>query len=58
MISWIYANLDEPNSAFEWLNKACAAHDCTLAFGIRLPLYDRISTDARFQNVVRTLRLG
>ena len=56
-ISWIYANLDQPDRAFEWLNKACAEHDCTLAFGIRVPLYDRISADARFQEIVRCLRL-
>jgi len=58
MISWIYANLDEPDKAFEWLRKACAEHDCTLAFGIRLPLYDRISADPRFQELVRCLHLG
>lgn len=57
MISWIYANLDQPNRAFEWLDKACSEHDCTLAFGIRVPLYDRISRDARFQDVVRCLHL-
>ena len=58
MIAWIYANLDEPDKAFEWLRKACAEHDCTLAFGIRLPLYDRISADPRFQELVRCLHLG
>jgi tetratricopeptide (TPR) repeat protein len=57
MISWIYANLDQPERALEWLNKACAEHDCTLAFGIRVPLYDHISADPRFQEVVRCLRL-
>ena len=57
MISWIYANLDQPDAAFEWLRKACAEHDCTLAFGIRVPLYDRISGDSRFQELVRCLRL-
>ncbi len=34
MISWIYANLDERESAFEWLGKACTARDSTLGFGI------------------------
>jgi serine/threonine-protein kinase len=58
IISWIYANLDQRDRAFEWLNKACAEHDCTLAFGIRVPLYDRISADPRFQETVRCLRLG
>ena len=58
MMSWIYANLDEPDLAFEWLRKACSEHDCTLAFGIRVPIYDRISGDSRFQELVRCLRLG
>ena len=57
MVSWIYATVDEPDRAFEWLNKACAEHDCTLAFGIRVPLYDHISGDPRFQTVVSSLRL-
>ncbi|MDQ6771224.1 MAG: tetratricopeptide repeat protein, partial [Gemmatimonadota bacterium] len=58
MISWIYANLDEPDAAFEWLNKACSARDCTLAFGVRVPLYDRISGDSRFQGLLSCLELG
>ena len=57
MISWIYANLDQPDRAFEWLNKACAEHDCTLAFGVRVPIYDHISGDTRFHEVVRCLGL-
>ena len=57
LISWIYANLDDPDAAFEWLRKACSTHDCTLAFGIRVPLYDRISADSRFQELVRCLHL-
>jgi len=57
MISWIYANLDESDAAFEWLRKACSTHDCTLGFGIRVPLYDRISADSRFQELVRCLHL-
>jgi serine/threonine protein kinase/tetratricopeptide (TPR) repeat protein len=58
MISWIYANLDDTDAAFEWLGKACSARDCTLGFGIRVPLYDRISVDPRFQEVLRCLGLG
>ena len=58
MISWIYANLDDPDSAFEWLGKACSARDCTLGFGIRAPVYDRISVDPRFQELVRCLGLS
>jgi hypothetical protein len=58
IISWVYANLDQPDRAFEWLRKAGAEHDCTLAFGISWPIYDRISGDARFHELVRSLRLG
>ena len=57
MISWIHANLDEPDAAFEWLGKACSSRDCTLGFGIRVPLYDRISSDPRFQELLRCLGL-
>jgi hypothetical protein len=58
MISWIYANLGNPDAAFEWLEKACSARDCTLGFGVRVPLYDRISADPRFQELLRCLGLG
>ena len=58
MISWVYANLDDPDAAFEWLGKACSARDCTLGFGIRVPLYDRIRVDPRFQEILRCLGLG
>jgi serine/threonine protein kinase/Flp pilus assembly protein TadD len=57
MISWVYANLDDTDAAFEWLGKACSARDCTLGFGIRVPLYDRISSDPRFQELLRCLGL-
>jgi hypothetical protein len=57
-VSWIYATLDQPERAFQWLDKACSDHDCTLAFGVRVPIYDRISSDPRFQDVVRCLHLG
>ena len=58
MISWIYANLDDRDAAFEWLGKACSARDCTLGFGIRVPLYDRISSDPRFQELLGGLGLA
>ena len=55
MIAWIYVNLDEPDLAFEWLRRACAERDCTLAFGVTCPIYDPISGDSRFHEVVRSL---
>ncbi|MDQ6873102.1 MAG: protein kinase [Gemmatimonadota bacterium] len=57
MISWIYANLDQPNAAFDWLAKATSARDCTLGFGIRAPVYDRISSDPRFGELLAGLSL-
>jgi serine/threonine-protein kinase len=58
MISWIYANLGDADAAFELLREACAAHDCTLAFGVRVPIYDRIAPDPRFQELVNCLHLA
>jgi TolB-like protein/Flp pilus assembly protein TadD len=58
MISWVYANLDQPGPAFEWLTKAIAERDCTLGFGIRVPIYDRISHDPRFQEMLMGLGLA
>jgi serine/threonine protein kinase/tetratricopeptide (TPR) repeat protein len=58
MFSWTYANLDQPDAAFEWLEKASSTRDCTLGFGIRVPLYDRIAVDPRFQEILRCLGLG
>jgi hypothetical protein len=57
MFSWAYANLDQPDAAFEWLEKASSTRDCTLGFGIRVPLYDRIAVDPRFQEILRGLGL-
>jgi len=58
MISWIYANMDQPDAAFEWLGKASSSRDCTLGFGIRVPVYDRISSDPRFQKLLTGLGLA
>jgi eukaryotic-like serine/threonine-protein kinase len=57
MISWIYANMDQPDPAFDWLGRAISARDCTLGFGIRAPLYDRISGDPRFEELLTGLGL-
>ena len=58
MIAWIYTNLGEHDTAFEWLREACSAHDCTLAFGVRSPIYDPIRADSRFQQLLSGLRLS
>jgi serine/threonine-protein kinase len=58
LIAWIYSNLDEPDLAFEWLDKACDERACTLGLGIRFPLYDAISGDPRFGKLLECLGLG
>jgi hypothetical protein len=58
MISWIYANLDQPEFAFDWLTKATSIRDCTLGFGMRAPVYDRISGDPRFNQLLAELGLA
>jgi serine/threonine-protein kinase len=58
LIAWIYSNLNEPDRAFEWLDKACEERACTLGLGIRFPLYDGISGDPRFGKLLDCLGLG
>lgn len=58
LIGWIYSNLNEPDLAFEWLDKACEERACTLGLGIRFPLYDAISGDPRFGKLLDCLGLG
>jgi serine/threonine-protein kinase len=58
LISWIYANLQDPDSAFEWLGKAYDERTCTLGSGIGYPLYDGIRDDPRFGELLRKLGLS
>ena len=58
LFAWIYCNLDERDSAFEWLAKGCEDRACTLGLEIRLPLYDRISSDPRFDQIVARVGLN
>jgi len=58
LIAWIYSNLNEPDLAFEWLDKACDERACTLGLGIRFPLYDGISGDPRFGKLLDCLGLA
>jgi len=57
LIAWIYSNLNEPDLAFEWLDKAFEERACTLGLGIRFPLYDGISGDPRFGELLKRLGL-
>jgi len=58
LISWIYANLQERDSAFEWLGKAYNERTCTLGVGIRFALYDGIRDDPRFAELLQKLGLS
>jgi tetratricopeptide (TPR) repeat protein len=58
LISWIHCHLDEPDQAFEWLEKAYDQHACTLGFGLRAPLYDGIRDDPRFTKLLAKLGLS
>ena len=57
LISWIYSHLGERDRAFEWLEKGYEQRDCTLAFGLRVPLYDVIRDDPRFGGLLKRLGL-
>ena len=58
LMSWIFANLQDPDSAFEWLGKAYDERTCTLASGIGYALYDGIRDDPRFEALVHKLGLS
>jgi serine/threonine-protein kinase len=58
LMSWIYSNLEERDSAFEWLGKAYDERTCTLGLGIRFALYDGIREDPRFGELLHKLGLN
>ena len=57
LVSWVYSHLGERDRAFEWLEKGYEQRDCTLAFGLRVPLYDVIRDDPRFGGLLKRLGL-
>jgi serine/threonine-protein kinase len=58
LMSWIYSNLEERDSAFEWLGKAYDERTCTLGLGIHFALYDGIREDPRFGELLHKLGLN
>src|SRR5688500_2933534 len=58
LLSWIHAHLGEVDLAFERLEQAFAERSCTLAFGIRAPMYDPLRVDPRFSELVRKIGLS
>jgi hypothetical protein len=43
-----YIGLGEHDAAFEWLDKAAAAHDALLCYLDVMPCYDPLRHDSRF----------
>ena len=58
LMSWIFANLQAPDSAFEWLSKAYDERTCTLGSGIGYAIYDGIRDDPRFGELLQKLGLS
>ena len=58
LVSWIFANLQDPDRAFEWLAKAYDERTCTLGSGIGYAIYDGIRDDPRFGELVHKLGLS
>ena len=58
LLSWVYAHLNEIDLAFECLDRAYEERSCTLALGIRAPMYDPIRLDPRFDILLRKLGLS
>jgi hypothetical protein len=55
--AWIHAHLGETDLAFQRLDEAFAERSCTLAFGIRAPMYDPLRVDPRFDELIKKLGL-
>ena len=51
-IALIHAGLNEPDAAYEWLDRAWAARDVHLVFLTVDPKWDRCRTDSRFEAVI------
>jgi serine/threonine protein kinase len=58
LLSWVYAHLNEIDLAFECLDRAYEERSCTLALGIRAPMYDPLRPDPRFDILVGKLGLA
>jgi tetratricopeptide (TPR) repeat protein len=55
VIAMIYANLNEKEEAFHWLDKAFASHS-SLLIGLRwFPEYDPLRSDPRFSGLLKKL---
>jgi tetratricopeptide (TPR) repeat protein len=58
LLAWVYAHLNEIDLAFECLDRAYEERSCTIALGIRAPMYDPLRLDPRFATLLRRLGLS
>jgi serine/threonine-protein kinase len=54
-IAMIYANIDEKDKAFDWLNRAYAERSALLLFCKNWPEYDPIRSDPRFAALMKKM---
>jgi hypothetical protein len=52
----VYARLGDKDKAFEWLDKAYAAHSQELTFSLLVePAFDSLHSDPRFEELLRRM---
>ena len=56
-IAAVYCGLNQPGSAMQWLNRAYAKRDKGMDMLAVEPLFDGCREDARFQDLLRKLKL-
>jgi len=57
LVAIIYAELDEKEEAFLWLEKAYLGREHDLAFARVWPMFDRLRYDSRYQELIRRVGL-
>ena len=57
LVAVIYAQLNDKDRAFEWLQKAYEGHEHDLVFANAWPLFDNLRSDPRYQELVRRVGL-
>ncbi len=55
--AWIHIAFDEPDLAFDWLEKAADAHDVLLCFLAIGPIYEPLRWHSRFPTLLQTIGL-
>ena len=55
--AWIHIAFDEPDLAFDWLEKAADAHDVLLCFLAIGPTYEPLRWHSRFPALLQTIGL-